>query len=251
MLKGAQHICDVALLYPIAGVWANFYPTVLSMYQPHPSKRLNEIDEQFLRLCRLLLQNQIDYDIVDERAIWEAKVEQGRFKIAGETYRALIVPSTDAIRLLTLKKIAELKRQGVLVVAVGEIPKFAASRNEDSGQVEKLAKQIFGNDAWFPASDSRLIQKLRSAGCGVLIEPQNQDLWVARFRRGNLILCFVVNTSSETVSVTVLLPNGRGASIWLPDSGEIQPAQVEREGAVLKVKISVPAFDSLFIVQGT
>jgi hypothetical protein len=251
MLKGARHICDVAVLYPIAGVWANFYPTALSMYQPHPSKRLNEIDEQFVHLCRLLLQNQIDYDIVDERAIWEAKVEQGWFKIAGETYKALIVPSTDAIRLPTLKKIAELKRRGVLVVAVGEIPKFAASRNEDNKQVEKLAKQIFGDDARVPAADSRLVQKLRSAGCGVLIEPQNQDLWVARFRRGNLMLCFVVNTSAEPVSVTVLLPNWKRVSIWLPDSGEIQPAQVEREGAVLKVKISVPAFDSLFVVQGT
>jgi len=251
MLKGAQHICDVAVLYPIAGIWANFYPTALSMYQPHPSKSLNEIDEQFLHLYRLLLQNQIDYDIVDERAIWEAKVEQGRFKIAGETYRALIVPSTDAIRLPTLKKIAELKRQGVLVVAIGEIPKFAASRNEDSKQVKKLARQIFVGNAWVPDADSRLIQRLRDVGCGVLIEPQNQDLWVARFRRGNLMLCFVVNTSAEPVSVTILLPNWKKASIWLPDSGEIHPAQAESDGAVLKVKISVPAFDSLFIVQGT
>ncbi len=251
MLKGAQHICDVAVLYPIAGIWANFYPTALSMYQPHPSKRLNEIDEQFVNLCRLLLQNQIDYDIVDERAIWEAKVEQGRFRIAGETYKALIVPSTDAIRLPTLKKIAELKRRGVLVIAIGEIPKFAASRNEDSRQVEKLAKQILGDDALVPIADSRLVQRLRSAGCGVLTEPQNQDLWVARFRRGKLMLCFVVNTSTEPVSVTILLPNWKRASIWLPDSGEIHPAQAESDGAVLKVKISVPAFDSLFIVQET
>ncbi len=251
MLKGAQHICDVAVLYPIAGIWANFYPTALSMYQPHPSKRMNEIDEQFVNLCRLLLQNQIDYDIVDERAIWEAKVEQGRFRIAGETYKALIVPSTDAIRLPTLKKIAELKRRGVLVIAIGEIPKFAASRNEDSRQVEKLAKQILGNDALVPIADSRLVQRLRSAGCGVLTEPQNQDLWVARFRRGKLMLCFVVNTSTEPVSVTILLPNWKRASIWLPDSGEIHPAQAESDGAVLKVKISVPAFDSLFIVQET
>ncbi|WKU17660.1 hypothetical protein Q2T83_07525 [Fervidibacter sacchari] len=65
------------------------------------------------------------------------------------------------------------------------------------------------------------------------------------------MLCFVVNTSAEPVSVTILLPNWKKASIWLPDSGEIHPAQAESDGAVLKVKISVPAFDSLFIVQGT
>jgi hypothetical protein len=219
------------------------------MYQPHPSKRLNEIDEQFVHLCRLLLQNQIDYDIVDERAIWEAKVERGRFRIAGETYKALIVPSTDAIRLPTLKKIGELKRRGVLVVAIGEIPKFAASRKEDSEQVRKLARQIFTDNAWVPAADGKLIHRLRDAGCGVLIEPQNQNLWVARFRRGKSTLCFVVNTSTETVSATVYLPNWKRASIWMPDSGEIQPAQAENEGAILKVKIDVPALDSIFIVE--
>jgi hypothetical protein len=251
MLKEAHHICDVAVLYPIAGIWANFYPTALSMYQPHPNKRLNEIDEQFVHLCRLLLQNQIDYDIVDERAVLEAKVEQGRFRIAGETYKALVVPSTDAIRLPTLKKIAELKRRGVLVVAVGEIPKFAASRSEDSEQVGELAKQIFSGDAWVSAADNKLVQRLRDAGCGILIEPQNRDLWVARFQRGSLSLCFVVNTSTEPVSATVYLPNWKKASIWLPDSGEIQPARAKSGGTILKVEIVVPALEGVFIVEGT
>ncbi len=63
LLREAQHECDVAVLYPIAGVQANFYPTTLSMYQPHPSRRLNEIDDGFVNLCRWLLQHQIDFDI--------------------------------------------------------------------------------------------------------------------------------------------------------------------------------------------
>jgi len=117
--------------------------------------------------------------------------------------------------------------------------------------VRKLARQIFTDNAWVPAADGKLIHRLRDAGCGVPIEPQNQDLWVARFRRGKLTLCFVVNTSTETVSATVYLPNWnwKRASIWLPDSGEIQPAQAENEGAILKVKIDVPALDSIFIVE--
>jgi len=64
-----------------------------------------------------------------------------------------------------------------------------------------------------------------------------------------LTLCFVVNTSAEPVSATVYLPNWKKASIWFPDSGEIQPSQAENEGTILKVKVDVPALDSIFIVE--
>lgn len=249
MLKGAQHVCDVAVLYPIAGVWANFYPTTLSMYQPHPNARLNEIDEQFASLCRLLLQNQIDFDIVDERAIWDAKVGQGRFKIARESYKALIVPTTDAIRLQTLRKIAQLKRRGILIIAVGATPKYAATRNEDNQQVAKLAKQVFEGDAFIPSADERLIQRLRAVRCGVFVEPKNQDLWVARFQHHNRQICFLVNTSIEPISAIVHLPGWKRASVWLPESGEIQPAQGKHEANVLKVKVTIPSLESLFIVD--
>ncbi|RKY01025.1 hypothetical protein DRP77_10450 [Candidatus Poribacteria bacterium] len=122
MLRGAQHVCDVAVLYPIAGIWANFHPTSLSMYQSHPSGRAREIDDRFLELCRLLLRNRIDFDIVDERAIREAAVEEGRFRIADESYRVLVVPDTDAVHLSTLRRMSEMKDRGVLIAAVGGSP---------------------------------------------------------------------------------------------------------------------------------
>ncbi len=248
MLRNAEHVCDVAVLYPIAGIWANFYPTTLSMYQPNPSKRLNEIDDQFVQLCRLLLQNQIDYDIVDEKAICEAKVELGRFRVAKESYKALIVPTTDAIHLSTLRKIEEMKRRGLLVIAIGKIPEFAASRNEDNATVRELAKRIFSGESWLPSADEKLIQKLLTGGCGIVIEPQNPDLWIARYQRNNLQICFLVNTTTEPISTTVHLPNWQQASLWFPDNGAIQPAKAMREGKGLKVTVTVPALDSLFIV---
>ncbi len=249
MLRNAKHVCDVAVLYPIAGIWANFYPTNLSMYQPHPSKRLNEIDDQFAHLCRLLLQNQIDYDIVDERAIVEAKIERGRFRIAKETYKALIVPTTDAIHLPTLRKIAEMKRQGVLVIAIGKTPEFAASRNEDNERVRKLAQRIFTGESWLPVADGRLIQRLKERNCGITVEPQNPDLWVARYQRDKLQICFIVNTTTEPITATVNLPNWQQASLWFPDNGEIQPAKAKREKSVLEVTVTIPSLDSVFVLN--
>lgn len=248
LLKGAQHECDVAVLYPIAGVWANFYPTALSMYQPHPSNRLNEIDDQFAHLCRLLLQHQIDYDIVDEIAIQTASIGQGEFRVANESYRALIVPSTDAVRLSTLRKVAEMKAKGVVVIAVGETPKFAASKKESNEELRKLAEKTFKGDSWVEAADERLVQRLKGVGCGVVVEPHNPDLWVARFRRGEKRICFLVNTNINQTTVTVNLPRWQRAQIWSPDNGEIKPATTEKTDSTLKVTVTVPPLDSVFVV---
>lgn len=248
LLKGARHECDVAVLYPIAGVWANFYPTSLSMYQPHPSKRLNEIDDLFAHLCRLLLQHQIDYDIVDEIAVQTASIGQGEFRVANESYRALIVPSTDAIHLSTLRKVAEMKAKGVAIVAVGETPKFAASKKESNEELRKLVEKTFKGDSWVEAANERLVRRLKRVGCGVTVEPHDPDLWVARFRRGGKRICFLVNTSTNQKTVTVNLPRWRRAQIWLPDNGEIKPATTEKTDRALKVTVTLPSLDSVFVV---
>lgn len=248
LLKGARHECDVAVLYPIAGVWANFYPTSLSMYQPHPSKRLNEIDDLFAHLCRLLLQHQIDYDIVDEIAVQTASIGQGEFRVANESYRALIVPSTDAIHLSTLRKVAEMKAKGVAIVAVGETPKFAASKKESNEELRKLVEKTFKGDSWVEAANERLVQRLKRVGCGVTVEPHDPDLWVARLRRGGKRICFLVNTSTNQKTVTVNLPRWRRAQIWFPDNGEIKPATTEKTDRALKVTVTLPSLDSVFVV---
>lgn len=248
MLRDAEHVCDVAVLYPIAGIWASFYPTSLSMYQPHPSKRAREIDDRFLELCRVLLRNRIDFDVVDERAIREAVVERGGFRIAKERYRALVVPETDAVHLSTLSKMAEMKNRGVLIAAVGRIPRFAASRNESDEEVRRLAERILG-DALLPDA-GKLAEVLRDAGCGVKAEPPNPDLWAALYRRGGMMICFLVNVSAEPISAIVELPGWREAAIWSPGEGEIWPAEGRREGDKLRVSVTVPGFDCLFIAGG-
>ncbi len=248
MLRGAQHVCDVAVLYPIAGIWANFYPTALSMYQPHPNQRLNEIDNQFAHLCRLLLQHQIDFDIVDEQGLQSAQVQEGSFRIANERYKALIVPTTDAVRTATLRKIAELKRNGILVIAIGKTPQFAASRNEGNETVRQLSAALFRDESWLPVADQQLIERLRQANCGVLTEPSSPDLWVARYRRDGQQICFLVNIALQPITVTVRLPQWKRATIWLPDDGTVRAAEGVRVGDTLQVTVTVPALDGLFLV---
>lgn len=136
-----------------------------------------------------------------------------------------------------------------MVIAVGKTPEFAASRNEDNERVQKLAQRIFTGELWLPVADGRLIQRLKERSCGITVEPQNPDLWVARYQRDKLQICFIVNTTTEPITATVNLPNWQQASLWFPDNGEIQLAKAVHGGKGLKATVTVSALDSVFILN--
>jgi len=227
LLREAQHECDVAVLYPIAGVQANFYPTTLSMYQPHPNRRLNESDDGFVNLCRWLLQHQIDFDIVDETAVQEAQIGRRQFRVAKERYKALVIPSTDAIHVATLQRALKMAQNGVPVVLVGEQPRYAASRNESDEQVHQLVQSL-SRRAQSLSADDKMIAFLRQAGCGMQIEPASPEIWVARYRRDGDYLYCLLNLSPQDRRCTLNLPDAvRRASLWLPETGEVRATDVE------------------------
>jgi hypothetical protein len=223
LLREAQHECDVAVLYPIAGVQANFYPTTLSMYQPHPNRRLNEIDDGFVNLCRWLLQHQIDFDVVDEAAIQKARIGGREFRVAKERYKALVVPSTDAIHVATLQQVLRMAQNGVTVVLVGEPPRYAASHNESDERIHQLMRSLSRHAHAVSTADDRMVGILRQAGCGVQIEPASPDIWVARYRRGGDYLYCLLHLSLHNKRCTLNLPNAvRCASLWSPEKGEVR-----------------------------
>ncbi|MER3474605.1 MAG: hypothetical protein C4335_11370 [Armatimonadota bacterium] len=226
LLRSAQHECDVALPYPIAGVQANFYPTTRSMYQPHPNARLNEIDDGFANLCRSLLQSQIDFDIVDEPALQKARVDKNSFRIGGERYRALVVPSTDAIHTATLDQMARMAKQGVRVLFVGTPPQYASSRRERDSEVQHRVEQITRQAGARAPSVETALRLLQEANCAVRIEPASPQIWVARYRRDGALLYFLLNLSTRDQRFTLHLPGWyRASEIYLPDTGDIRQAR--------------------------
>lgn len=78
-----ERLARVAVLHPIVSLWAHFTPSERSMYELHPSAAVRFIDDGFANLCRDLLRNQIDYDIIDERSLVNARIEGGKLVIGG------------------------------------------------------------------------------------------------------------------------------------------------------------------------
>lgn len=103
-LDGGVHRAEVAVLYHGEAEWSG-----RAMHFETPG--------------RVLLQNQIDYDIVWGDLLSErAQVAGNRLRIAKESFSCLVIPGCEALPGDLLDKLADFGRKGLPVVFVGEKP---------------------------------------------------------------------------------------------------------------------------------
>lgn len=101
------HACDVAILYPTASVQAG-----------DGSDAVNSAFE----LGSMLYRQGIDFDFMDFESLARATIEGIYLCVAGERYRALVLPDARTVHFSTLKKMSEFSRAGGLCFRLGESP---------------------------------------------------------------------------------------------------------------------------------
>ena len=84
--------------------------------------------QYFQRPCKVLAENQIDYDVVPgdalaERDFYRTEIGDGVFCINGQMYRALIIPFCEYIRKDVLEFVLEAMRRNVPVFFIQALPK--------------------------------------------------------------------------------------------------------------------------------
>jgi hypothetical protein len=124
-------VCDVAILYPLTDLWVNGYP--------------EKIDDTFYKeVQQELLNNHIDYDIIDPESLAGAKTN-GKEIVAGNgTYRVLILPAIHAIRHDVLKKIVTFVENGGIVIGLNDLPVLSGNGSSNDALVAANVKELFG-----------------------------------------------------------------------------------------------------------
>jgi hypothetical protein len=91
----------------------------------------NESNTSALDIARQLMENQRDFDFVDEQALTSIlKLENGLLKnLSGQSYSALIVPSVSAISNAALLKLKEFSASGGKVIFIGSLPSLIVEKN--------------------------------------------------------------------------------------------------------------------------
>jgi len=147
-----RHICDVAVLYPITSQWASGRNTG-GDGKEYDLDELNDIlSFQYWYVQKTLLENQIDYDVIDPVSILRADVSAGKIDLAGEKYSVLILPPLSVIGRDTIEKIKNFYENGGTVIAMNTLPTSSPEEGKRDSVVAKTVEDIFGFNPTFVRS---------------------------------------------------------------------------------------------------
>jgi hypothetical protein len=148
LLSQGVHVADVALLYPHEPLVAD------------PARGARSRDLAFKLSAELVNGQQTDVDFIDAGSLARAEIlpagkaspqlqkcESARLVVAGEAYRAIVLPGMFALRHASLEKLLAFRAAGGQVAIVGAPPETTdmASAPEIAARVEPLPR--FGQDA--------------------------------------------------------------------------------------------------------
>lgn len=246
ILSQGYHRADIALLYPVEPIVAG--------YGDNCVKTAFEVGEYLYR-------NGMDFDFMDYESLARCKVKDQSLHVAGESFKVVIIPSMKAIRHSSLKKILEFRRNGGLVISMGDRPE-ATEKGCGTKAVRKLVDALFddkGKNVVCQATDCRqvveAIDRRFSRDFRVLSGYPIRD--IPYFQHRNIDgkdFYFVYNVSKGGECFF----RAHGAvTMWNPWDGTTRPLSAQRvtdEGTVISMPqecsdVSVLCFDPTGEVQ--
>ena len=138
VMSQGTHVADVALLYPLTTVHANW------LRGDSFTSAADECAMTTFALARQIYENGIDFDFVDDNLLTQAVVRDGTLEIAGIRFRTVLLPPMTTIRRQTLAKLQEFYDGGGAVVAFRQLPGASQEHGRDDPEVRTLLQHIFG-----------------------------------------------------------------------------------------------------------
>lgn len=229
----------VAVLYPMASVWADFVPDEKA---PEPA-----IQAPFLQLCFSLQKAHRDYILVDEKTLADAETGGSGFTVNGTRFEALIVPRLTALPADTLAAVKKIAAAAVVVSAPNGV---VAELGHDAPAEPRRAdlRKVKGIRVVKEETPEELAAALKDVTPEVIIEDAPGVLYLHRRKDGKEIY-FFANTSSDLVSTSVSLETAGLAEIWDPEDGSTRVAPGHRvENGRLIAPLRLAPFGSLLLV---
>jgi hypothetical protein len=238
------HVADVAVLYPITGVWPHFVPARSHVREMEQAAEAREVNDAFDEIGRVLLTRQRDFDFLDDEALAEAVIADGVLHLKGERYRALILPPMSLIRRATAQKAFDFCAAGGIVIAVGRLPEhpqdlFDRFRAGPSGFL------VAGPDAMVDVLDAHLPADVR-------IIPRDTHILYLHRRMAGQEIYFFVNHNPAAVSPSVNLRAMGRPTLWAPATGETgRPLSYIPVPGGIQVALPMAGYEAVFVVLAT
>lgn len=252
LLSSGRISTRIAVVYPLLSIWAHFTPPENSMYEPHPDPHVRMFDRAFTDLCRSLLAHQMDFDIVDEKSLAEARIEGATIVMGEMPYDLILFPPMDTVHLQTMETVARFIEQGGTVCLHGLVPKYAAEGVEHDGDVQALtAKILAGRGGKHIEEDvartPALLESRVSPNC-ILLPASPHILCILIYRSGEPTY-FLVNTQGDKYRGRCTFPSLGAPFILDPATGEEREIEGTKTGdTATSVELTLNPLQSLFAI---
>lgn len=227
----------------------------IGLYYPSTSGWLGdfEADRSGLAIARQLLEQQRDFDFIDEDSLQHGlKLESGALvNRSGQRYQALLLPPLKVISAAALAQLEAFARAGGQVVFLGRLPELVAGRSYRDATpgprelpwafVEPRSELTADVVARLPAPDVVL-----QAGPDNAAPPAVKCL---HRRLADADVYFLFNEGSQPLPVVARLAGAGAPQYWDAATGDRRrPAAAGREGNYARMTLRLEPFESRTVV---
>lgn len=230
MLRGGITQAEVGVVYPIESLWANYRPRYQKVvgwqHVSGATEKVNQIDQSFKQLSRLLFDQRWEYLHLDSKAISDSKAQNGTLQLTNHRFKVIILPQVSTLPTESWNRLAEFAGQGGTVLLLGQTPQNSTDRFPHP-QVQRdfeVAIKTLPNVVFLPdwTNEQVLLELDKSLARPFEIADPQLPLRLAHKRKDGHDVYFLINDSNTEHTTTINFPHSKEVEEWDPASKSIQ-----------------------------
>ena len=195
----------------------------------------------FQKPGKVLTENQIDFDVIPEDYLNDARVKDGKLYLNGESYRLFVLPYAKVLPAAVVETFAAFAKAGLPVWCVGGTPEKTAEGAPICAETRSLFREVALEDLAKEIRRAALDDLTYTGTCG-------EDLRVYHYSRNGGHVLFVTNEGiTKTAEGILRLSAFDGGKIVRYDPMDNRAWQETSDGAM---KIRLEPYGSMILFFG-
>ncbi len=189
----------------------------------------------------VLREARLDFDVVDDSALEKSKVEEGKLRIADETFSVLLLCGTTRMDEAARRRVERWIEEGGWVIGI-EVP-------EDDPVLNGIVKVDSAASA-VQLLNERIPRIVQGPGMSLHRRVEDADVFLLLPEEGRLLAMHQPadgRTVLQESAVYRLRTQGR-PQLWDPVSGDIIPATYTRDGEWAELEVSFASWPAALVV---
>jgi hypothetical protein len=237
VLSVGRPVISTAVYYPTFSGWMDQY----------------ESEKDTLAIARTLLEAQRDFDFVDDHALAEVLLREGRFLTnrSGQMYSAVVLASSSVISAAALQRLRAFANAGGTVVVAGAKPSVIVGKNfltAGDGSVNPLLQNGKPSTATVRtvARLEEVVSVLESPDLS--IQPESTHVRYVHRSLSDGEVYWLFNEGDAPVDVMLQVRGRGGMERWDPANGTRQPVYALATSGMLKFPLHLEKGETALFV---